>query len=118
MARLEWLASRSLQKRQSDLLEDYNEICTSLKELHLRFPFQIIFSHQETGNLISFERDLRVRKWCLDNGVIWKEINASSVMRGGNADTRRVRLRQEDYRKEKVLSVPENLKVPIIIFLE
>jgi deoxyribodipyrimidine photo-lyase len=103
---------RSLQKRQSDLLEDYNEICTSLKELHLRFPFQIIFSHQETGNLISFERDLRVRKWCLDNGVIWKEINASSVMRGGNADTRRVRLRQEDYRKEKVLSVPENLKFP------
>ena len=101
MARLDWLASKSSEKARVDLLEDYNEICTSLKELHLRFPFQIIFSHQETGNLIFLERDLRVRKWCLDNGVIWKEINASSRMRGGNADTRRVRLRQEDYRKKK-----------------
>ena len=40
-----------------------------------------IFSHQETGNKISFKRDLDVMSWCKNNKIVWQEYTQNGVQR-------------------------------------
>ena len=54
-----------------------------------------------------FQRDQNVQKWCRERDVKWVEMNPSSVMRGGDADRRRLKLRQADYRKQEPLPIPD-----------
>ena len=37
------------------------------------FNFDQIISHQETGLYWTYQRDLRVKSWCKENAVEWKE---------------------------------------------
>ena len=106
---------KSLEKRKSGVWESLGEITEKLEELHRKFPFQVLYSHQETGNLCTFARDRRARDWCESKGVKWVELNASSVLRGGNADRRRVKLRQVDYRRQVPLPPPDLLKAPLVL---
>ena len=53
-----------------------------LERLHQRFQFRKIVSHQETGPDWTFQRDLRVKRWCNDHGVIWDEYRQHGVIRG------------------------------------
>ena len=53
-----------------------------LERLHQRAPFQELLSHQETGNAVSFERDLRVKRWCRQQGIGWREFRQFGVVRG------------------------------------
>jgi len=50
--------------------------------LHRRYKFQSLVSHQETGPDWTFQRDLRVKQWCKDRGVIWTEYRQHGVIRG------------------------------------
>lgn len=103
---------KSLKKRGLISRVVMGNIVEQLETLFKLYPFQAIYSHQETGNLISFNRDNTVRKWCIARGIKWIEKNPCSVMRGGNADQRRLKLRQSDFRKQKPLAIPvfEQLK--------
>ena len=40
-----------------------------------------IVSHEETGNLWTFERDKRVRAWARGAGIVWHEVPQSGVVR-------------------------------------
>lgn len=40
-----------------------------------------IFSHEETGNLWTYARDLRVKAWARDAGIRWEELPQSGVVR-------------------------------------
>ena len=104
--------NRSLRVRGGGLLEECGEMTEVLESLHKWYRFDVLYSHQETGNLVTYRRDLLVAKWCKASGVRWQEFNASSVLRGGTADTRRVKLRQVDYRRQNSLPVPQKLKPP------
>lgn len=42
---------------------------------------QALWSHEETGNLWTFERDKRVAAWCKMSGVPWHEIQNHGVVR-------------------------------------
>ena len=77
-----------------------------LELLFVKMPFNLLYSHQETGNLVTFKRDSAVQRWCRVHDIKWVELNPSSVMRGGDADRRRLKLRQSDYRKQKPLGTP------------
>lgn len=98
---------QSLEKRGIKSRVVIGEIVDQLKILHQKYPFEILYSHQETGNLVTYRRDLAVKKWCEGSGIRWVEKNPSSVMRGGDADRRRIKLRQTDYRKLNPLDIPE-----------
>ena len=74
---------KSLRKRNSGIREEHGEIIEVLGRVLKEFDFDILYSHQETGNLISFARDKKVAGWCAENGIKWVEANASSVLRGG-----------------------------------
>jgi deoxyribodipyrimidine photo-lyase len=106
---------KSLNLRNSGVWEDYRDIADALNKVYEIYPFQKLYSHQETGNLATFQRDKRVAQWCRDKGVQWNEAVGSSVLRGGNADLRRVKLRQVDYRKQPVLSIPSVFKFPLTL---
>ena len=41
-----------------------------------------IYSHQETGDWLSYKRDQKVREWTLSKNIIWKEFLQFSVFRG------------------------------------
>ena len=82
------------------------DIVEQLDILFEKFPFNVLYSHQETGNLVTFKRDKAVQKWCNEHGVKWVEHKQSSVLRGGNAVSRRMNLNQSDYRKQQPLEVP------------
>lgn len=40
-----------------------------------------LWSHEETGNLLSYARDQRVKAWCREHGVPWTEIPQHGVSR-------------------------------------
>ncbi|MDO8903873.1 cryptochrome/deoxyribodipyrimidine photo-lyase family protein [Hydrogenophaga sp.] len=53
-----------------------------LDRLHRQSPFLGLFSHEESGNAASYERDRRVKLWCEANAVPWREYRQFGVVRG------------------------------------
>ncbi|MEM1288968.1 MAG: FAD-binding domain-containing protein [Pseudomonadota bacterium] len=53
-----------------------------LKELDGQHQIDHLWSHQETGNAWTFERDKRVAGWCRDRGITWTEKPQFGVIRG------------------------------------
>lgn len=45
-------------------------------------PFQGLFSHEETGNALTYARDRQVSQWCRAHGVAWRELPQFGVLRG------------------------------------
>jgi deoxyribodipyrimidine photo-lyase len=46
-------------------------------------PFEAIYSHEEIGSSVTFERDKAVAAWCRAEGVTWHEAMQTGVFRGG-----------------------------------
>jgi deoxyribodipyrimidine photo-lyase len=52
-----------------------------LSKINQRVAVDNIWSHEETGNLWTFNRDKRVAKWCGSNHVEWTELPQHGVIR-------------------------------------
>ncbi len=59
----------------------HNEVIDVLKRLNDFYNIKHIFSHQETGNKITFDRDLAVQNFCDDQKIIWNESLNNGVIR-------------------------------------
>ncbi|MCS6935773.1 MAG: DNA photolyase family protein [Chitinophagales bacterium] len=55
-----------------------------LEILREHFTIKTVFSSQETGNSLTFRRDLRMAKWFQQRGIIWREFQNNGVIRGLN----------------------------------
>ena len=71
-----------------------------LDEFHRKHGIDALWSHEETGNKLTYDRDRRVGHWAAQNGIPWCEIPQNGVVRrlrsrdGWSARTcRRPRLR-------------------------
>ena len=51
------------------------------ERLHRAQPFDALYSHEETGNWPSFQRDIAVGRWCRSRGVEWQEFPQFGVVR-------------------------------------
>ncbi|MEM6897217.1 MAG: deoxyribodipyrimidine photo-lyase, partial [Pseudomonadota bacterium] len=51
------------------------------EDLRASFDFDAIYSHEETGNGWTYQRDLAVRDWCAARGIAWHEFAQSGVVR-------------------------------------
>ena len=59
----------------------HGEAVAALARLHaLRGPF-VLWSHEETGNGWSFDRDRTVARWCAQRQVLWHELPCNGVVR-------------------------------------
>lgn len=57
------------------------EVPEVLAQLHALSPFDRLYSHEETGNAVTFARDKAVARWCGAHGVIWQEFVQFGVVR-------------------------------------
>jgi deoxyribodipyrimidine photo-lyase len=73
---------RKLKSYGIDLLICHREVEEVLDILRQHYTIRHIFSHQETGNKASFDRDKRIKKWCSKHGVIWQEAVQDGIIRG------------------------------------
>lgn len=81
------------------VLEALRELSDALKAMGLRLHTPImesldffrqiasqygqfqLFSHEETGNLWTFRRDIAVRQWCKGHQIVWREYRQNGVIR-------------------------------------
>lgn len=60
----------------------YGDANDVFQKLSQKFLIEVVYSHQETGNKVSFDRDLELKKWFTQNGISWKEFQSNGVIRG------------------------------------
>jgi deoxyribodipyrimidine photo-lyase len=60
----------------------HSEVLPVLEKLSRIFHIRHIFSHQETGTKITFDRDLAIKALCKKKGIDWKEFRQDGVIRG------------------------------------
>jgi len=70
-----YLMGQPLIIRIGDVIDVFEEI----KKI---FKIKGIYSHQETGDFLSYKRDQKVRKWTKDNNIPWNEYLQFGVFRG------------------------------------
>lgn len=64
------------------VIECYGNMLALLNHIQLHFSIEAIYSHEEIGVGISFERDKAVAKWCDHHGVKWIESPTNGIIRG------------------------------------
>jgi deoxyribodipyrimidine photo-lyase len=73
---------RNLRDKGARLTCRVGSVVDVLDELHRKHGVEGIWSHQETGNGLTFERDRRVAAWVKEHGIPWCEIPQNGVVRG------------------------------------
>jgi len=71
----------ALQRRGLPLLVRVGHATAVLAELFAKAPFTHLLSHEETGPMWSYRRDLSVARWCTAHGVAWQERTQTGVVR-------------------------------------
>ena len=85
----------SLRDLQSDLrkigvplLIEVGEAVATFGSIHQRFGIKKVFSHEETGLDWTFQRDLKIKRWCKSTNTPWREYLQFGVIRAlKNRDT-------------------------------
>ena len=79
---------QSIQDMQNKLVDYKTSIAVFNDEAHhvfqkiqTQYNIKIIFSHQEIGNQLTYNRDLVMKKFCVDNSIEWKEYQHNGVIR-------------------------------------
>tara|TARA_Y100001978_G_scaffold12117_1_gene9664 strand:+ start:5155 stop:6651 length:1497 start_codon:yes stop_codon:yes gene_type:complete len=57
-------------------------VVEAFEQIKKDFEIKGIYSHQETGDLYTFQRDKEVKEWAQKNNIIWKEYLQFGVFRG------------------------------------
>jgi deoxyribodipyrimidine photo-lyase len=71
----------SLQTMGGSLTLAIGSMPDILDQIHRRKAVTALWSHQETGNRVTFDRDRRVMQWCRDQGIPWHERRQHGVIR-------------------------------------
>ena len=72
---------RDLEARGGTLVVRVGDVVTLLGRLHQQHGVGGLWSHQETGNGWTFERDKGVGAWARAHAVVWTEIPQNGVVR-------------------------------------
>ena len=72
---------RKLDASNTKIYFFHNEVATVFSELVEHFDVQTVFSHQEIGNKITFDRDLLMQEFFQQNNIAWKEFQMHGVIR-------------------------------------
>jgi deoxyribodipyrimidine photo-lyase len=71
-----------LKKHNSKVLCVQTEVVSAFNQLFNKYNVHTVFSHQETGLLITYNRDKEFIRYCRNNSVNWKESNNNGILRG------------------------------------
>ncbi|MEO0885804.1 MAG: FAD-binding domain-containing protein [Cyanobacteria bacterium J06648_10] len=84
-------------------------VLTVLQSLQKQFTHIDLWSHQETGNHWTFERDRSVRKWCKKNNVAFHEPMQFGVWRGSKIDRDHWAKHWDAFMVQPVASLPTEI---------
>jgi len=59
----------------------HNEVKTVFEEIIKVYDVKSVFSHQEIGNKVTFDRDIEMQKYFAENAIEWKEYQLHGVIR-------------------------------------
>jgi len=71
-----------LSHYQSNVIALESEVLPVLNYCREKFDSIQLWSHQETGLDITYQRDKQTRKWCNANRITWTEFQNNGVIRG------------------------------------
>lgn len=72
----------ALARLGQKLAVERGDSITVLENLRKTFAIRALYSHEETGNRWTFNRDLKVAAWCKTNAIAWHEFRQFGVVRG------------------------------------
>jgi deoxyribodipyrimidine photo-lyase len=79
---------QSLQEMNMKLLDlkaqvyiFHAEVLGVFQEISKHYQIRKIFSHQEVGNRISYDRDIAVQQFCAEQDIVWQEYQLNGVVR-------------------------------------
>lgn len=72
---------QALQSVSASIVIAHCEMLDAFQILQQQYHIDTIFSHEETGNAISFARDKAVAKFCKAKHITWKESPTNGVIR-------------------------------------
>ena len=72
---------RKLNASNTKIYFFHSEVKTVFSELIQHFDIQTVFSHQEIGNKITFDRDIAMQEFFQKNNIHWKEFQMHGVIR-------------------------------------
>lgn len=113
--------NNALSKMNLQIQAIDGEVVASLEKLVSVFEVKKIFSHQETGNHISYQRDLAVAGFCQQHNIVWHEYPTNGVIRGLKTRkdftarwlrTMTAPILSVDWTKLATASLPDNLLKP------
>ena len=102
---------KKLRQLGSNLIVRRGECVETLRKLHDEHPFETIWAHQETGNWISYQRDLRVLSWAKETGIQYKEFYQNGVIRKLNTRDGWSRIWNQRM-NEKIIATPSSIHSP------
>ncbi len=74
--------NEDLLKYNTKVLCVTSEVVTTFNQLLNYYKIDTVFSHQETGLLITYKRDKDFKRYCRNNSINWIENNNNGVLRG------------------------------------
>ncbi len=66
----------------SKVLAVNSELAATINQLQQFYNIRDLFSHQETGLLCTYHRDLKIKRYCHNNLITWTESVWNGVLRG------------------------------------
>ncbi len=73
---------QDLEALGQPLTIEIGSVTDVLARVHKEIGIAALWSHEETGNGWTYERDKQVAEWCRQNGVPWHEQRQTGVIRG------------------------------------
>ena len=73
---------KKLQAFNHEIKILYGEAIDIFKELSSKFIISNVYSHQESGTLLTYDRDKTIKKYFKSRNINWKEIQTNGVIRG------------------------------------
>ncbi|MEM0999705.1 MAG: deoxyribodipyrimidine photo-lyase [Bacteroidota bacterium] len=72
---------QGLKVRGGKLLVLHREVIAALESIRKEFSVQALYSQQETGTQLTFDRDIALGDYCREQGLPWHEYAADGVVR-------------------------------------
>lgn len=73
--------NRTLKPYDHKIYAVHSEVIAAFEKLNNHYTIHSIFSHQETGNLVTYKRDIAVAEYCAKQNILWNEAPANGVIR-------------------------------------
>ncbi|MEN9952730.1 MAG: hypothetical protein RLZZ520_998 [Bacteroidota bacterium] len=74
--------NKKLSEHNREVIIFNTDIVTVLDTIQAQYTIVTIFSYQETGIHLTYDRDQLVKKYCKENQIRWKESQRDGIVRG------------------------------------